>query len=119
MKRLINNVLLSAVMGVLFAACQSGGSENDTRRTNEQILQAVTEVDAIGQVVPAGDWALFYGPVAARIERLVVQAGDTVTEGQLLVLLERCNADLHLIEARAQLATLQAEHLPNKQQPGK
>src|SRR3546814_6719925 len=80
MKRLINNVLLSAVMGVLFAACQSGGSENDTRRTNEQILQAVTEVDAIGKVVPAGDWALISGPVAARIERLVVQAGDTRSE---------------------------------------
>lgn len=110
MKRLINNVLLSAVIGATFVACQSGGSESDTSRTNEQILQAVTEVDAIGKVVPADDWAIIASPVAARIQRLAVQAGDTVTEGQLLVLLESGNADLNVSEARAQLATLQAEN---------
>ena len=109
MKKITNNsFFLVGIVTTLFA-CGSGDTDEGSPRTNEQILQEVREVHAVGKVVPAGDWAIIASPVAARVQRRLVQTGDTVAAGQLLLLLEPGNADLEVAEARARLMSLQAE----------
>lgn len=108
MKKIINKCQLVGSI-VLLAGCQSAEKESENPRTNEQILEEVTEVNAIGKVVPASDWAIISSPASARIERILVQAGDSVAAGQPLLVLDGGNATLDLAEARARLAGLQAE----------
>ncbi len=105
--------MLSAML--VFWACQSADKE-DTPRTNEQILDEVTEVKAIGKVVPADDWSIISSTVAGRIQQIMVQAGDTVVRGQPLLILESGNADLDIAEARTRLISLQAENSTTNQE---
>ncbi len=109
MKKIINKCLWAGGL-VLLAGCQSAEKESDNSRTNEQILEEVTEVNAIGKVVPASDWAIISSPASARIQRILVQVGDSVALGQPLLVLDSGNAALDLAEARARLTSLQAEH---------
>lgn len=106
MKKIINNVWLGAVI-FLTAAC--GGGKEEAPRTQEQILEEVTLVQAIGKVVPEVDWAVVSSPVSAQILELQVREGDTVEAGQVLMRLDRGTADLGVEELQARLMSLAAD----------
>jgi len=110
MKKIIGRNRLFAMAACVLLGCQTGGRGTPVARTNEKILQEVTEVNAIGKVVPAGGWAIVASPVAARVHKLLARAGDTVTAGQPLLVLESGNAGLEVLGARSRLANLQAEN---------
>lgn len=102
------------VLTALLTGC--GGSEKEEPRTQEEILAEVKVVQAIGKVMPEGDWALVSSPVSARILELNVQEGDTVEAGQVLLVLERGTADLGLEEIRARLVGLEAEQQSTREE---
>src|SRR5690554_2122291 len=113
MKKIINKHVLLALITVwaLASACGSRRQDDEREsRTNEQILAEVSTVKAIGKVVPASDWAVISSPVNSRIHEILVQEGDTVQSGQILVALESQDAALRVREAQARLAGLEAEH---------
>lgn len=92
-------------------ACSRNDQKSaEVRKSNEQILEDVDMIMAIGKVVPATDWAVIAGNTAARIREIHVREGDTVTKGQELIVLDNGNAELDVAEAKEQLLRLQAEH---------
>jgi len=109
MKRIITNRWLSIGLCVL-GACQSADKTPPASRTNEQILREVTQVHAVGKVIPASGWAIISSPVPARVLQLLIHEGDTVCIGQPLLELESGTIDLDIAEAGARLASLQAEY---------
>lgn len=109
MKKIINSLIPVLLALVWMTACQSNIGD-EVPRTNEEILEEVKVVKAIGKVVPLGDWAIVSSPTAARILEINVQEGDSVFEGQVLMLLDRGTADLDVGEARARLVSLRADH---------
>lgn len=106
----IASLLTAAAFFVLSPQLVScGASEQEVARTQEEILAEVDMVQAVGKVMPEGDWATLSSPVSARILELRVQEGDPVEEGQVLLVLESGTADLGLDEIRARLRSLEAE----------
>lgn len=105
--------------GIVITACGGQNQSEETSRTNEQILAEISEVQAIGKVAPADDWAIISSPVAARIQHILVAAGDTVAQGQPLLLLEPGNAALDIAEAEARLASVQADNRSTLEELGK
>lgn len=99
----------------LLCACQGGDQTDKGAKTEQEILQEVTFVHAIGKVSPAADWVVISSPIAARIQQLLVTEGDSVVAGQLLMLLENGTSDLDVDVAKARLNSLRAEHLTTGQ----
>lgn len=95
------------VCSMLLASC--GGEKKEVPRTQEQLLDSVEEVQAVGKVVPADDWTLVTTEVSGKITEILVKEGDTVQQGQTLFVLSSGNADLDVEEARAKLLTLVAD----------
>ncbi|NGM73266.1 efflux RND transporter periplasmic adaptor subunit [Sphingobacterium sp. SGL-16] len=110
MKKIINNLCLILILGSLAYACSSDKKENENSKTNEQILQEVNEVKAIGKVVPAEDYAIISSATAGRIAKLFVQEGDSVQKDQILFELEYGNSSLDVKQATAQLNSLRAQN---------
>src|SRR5690554_1151058 len=115
MKKIITDyAAFLLVISGLFAAC--GGSETEEPRTQEEILAEVQVVQAIGKVMPEGDWAVLSSPISARVLELHVQEGDTVQAGQVLLVLESGTADLGLEEIRARIKGLEAEQQSTREE---
>lgn len=110
MKKIINNLSLILLLGSLTYACSSDKKEKENSKTNEQILQEVNEVKAIGKVVPAEDYAIISSATAGRIANLFVQEGDSVQKDQILFELESGNSSLDVKQATAQLNSLRAQN---------
>ena len=110
MKKIINNLSLILVLSVLAYACSSDKKEKENSKTNEQILQEVNEVKAIGKVIPAEDYAIISSATAGRIVKLLVQEGDSVQKDQTLFELESGNSSLDIKQATAQLNSLRAQN---------
>lgn len=95
------------VCATLMASC--GGEKKEVPRTQEQILDLVEVVQAVGKVVPADDFTLVTAEISGKITDILVKEGDTVQQGQTLIVLSSGNADLDVEEARAKLFTLTAD----------
>ncbi len=116
MRKIISKESRFAVLFVLTALIFACGSkkEEESTRTNEQVLEEVSVVKAVGKVVPETNWAIVSSPVAARIIEINVQEGDSVVKGQSLITLDQGTANLDVQEARARLRSLQTEHLSTR-----
>lgn len=110
MKKIINRFYFVLIISVLATACSSDKKEEENTKTNEQILQEVNEVKAIGKVVPAQDYAIIASVTAGLINKLFVQEGDSVKIGQLLFELVPGNSSLDVQQATAQLISLRAQN---------
>lgn len=98
------------MLSVLATACTSDKKEEENTKTNAEILQEVTEVKAIGKVVSADDYAVIASATAGQINNILVQEGDSVQKGQLLLELGAGNSSLDIEEAKAQLNSLRAQN---------
>lgn len=98
------------MLSVLATACTSDKKEEENTKTNAEILQEVTEVKAIGKVVSAEDYAVIASATAGQISNILVQEGDSVQKGQLLLELGAGNSSLDIEEAKAQLNSLRAQN---------
>lgn len=98
------------MLSVLATACTSDKKEEENTKTNAEILQEVTEVKAIGKVVSADDYAVIASATAGQISNILVQEGDSVQKGQLLLELGAGNSSLDIDEAKAQLNSLRAQN---------
>lgn len=112
MKKTTNKVLklACAVLSAALMACQGSNDEEQSAKTEAEILQSVNFVHAIGKVSPAEDWVVISSPIAARIQQLLVDEGDSVKMGQLLMRLESGTSSLDVDVARAKLQSLRMDH---------
>ena len=114
MKKILNNTrgittALTTVLaaGLLLSSC--GGDKEPESRTQEEIMNEVNTIKAIGKVVPEDGWSIVSSSTEGIILRLEVQEGDTVSQGQLLMVLDPGNAELDVLEAQARLRSLEEE----------
>jgi multidrug resistance efflux pump len=98
------------MFSVLATACTSDKKEEENTKSNTEILQEVTEVKAIGKVVSADDYAVIASATAGQISNILVQEGDSVQKGQLILKLGTGNSSLDIEEAKAQLNSLRAQN---------
>lgn len=98
------------MLSVLATACTSDKKEEENAKSNTDILQEVTEVKAIGKVVSADDYAVIASATAGQINNILVQEGDSVQKGQLILKLGAGNSSLDIEEAKAQLNSLRAQN---------
>ena len=94
----------------LLTACSSNVNKEENAKTNEQILQEVSEIKAIGKVVPAEEYAIISSAITGKIEKIFVNEGDSVQKDQLLFELEVGNSSLDIQQANAQLNSLRAQN---------
>ncbi|TCR09057.1 CusB/HlyD membrane fusion family barrel-sandwich protein [Sphingobacterium sp. JUb78] len=83
-------------------ACTSD-KKPKTSHTNKQILQDITEIKAIGKIIPSEDWAIIASTTAAIIKQVLIKEGDTVQAGELLVLLDKGNITLDIEQEQTKL----------------
>src|SRR5690606_40924769 len=101
MKKIINKLQFILMFSVLATACTSDKKEEKNTKTNAEILQEVTEVKAIGKVVSADDYSVIASATAGQISNILVQVGDSVQKGQLILKLGAGNSSLDIEEAKA------------------
>ena len=109
MKKIINKVTTCFLIFTSLLSCQSKDKEQS--KTNAEILQEVTEVKAVGKVIPAEEWAVISSTTTAAIRQVLIQEGDTVHEGQTLIILDAGTADFDVNEAKAKLISQQKNSL--------
>ena len=111
MKKIINNYSISifAYTLLLVQACQDK-KEQETTKTNTEIINEVNTVIGVGKVVPKDGWAKISSPITARIYRILVEEGDSVQlDEPLFQLLDNNNVDSDLEEAKLRLSNLYAQ----------
>ncbi|WP_159637594.1 efflux RND transporter periplasmic adaptor subunit [Sphingobacterium composti Ten et al. 2007 non Yoo et al. 2007] len=110
MKKIINRFRFIFLIGALASSCSSDKKQEENTKTNEEILQEVNEVKAIGKVVPANDYAIIASSTFGLINKIFVQEGDSVQKGQLLFELDPGNSTLDVQQATAQLNSIRAQN---------
>ncbi|HLU16695.1 MAG TPA: efflux RND transporter periplasmic adaptor subunit [Edaphocola sp.] len=116
MKKIINS---TALLLALFASCTSKKEEKAPNKSNQEILEAVSEVHAIGKITSAEDWAVVAAGAQGIIQKIMVGEGETVRAGQTLLMLEADNAQLDVAQAGTQLNSLKAEYNAQQQELNK
>src|SRR5690606_13467591 len=108
MKKTTNKVLklACAVLSAALMAWQGSNDEEQSAKTEAENLQSGNFVHAIGKVRPAEDWVVSSSPIAARIQQLLVDEGDSVKMGQLLMRLESGTSSIDVEVARAKPQSL-------------
>ena len=92
-------------LAIILSGC--GGSTEETA-TPEVEVDFVPVVSVTGEVIPAV-WATVSAQAGGTVMEVLVEPGDEVTEGDLLVLLDSIDAQLALQQAGAALEAAQAE----------
>ena len=110
MKKIINNLSILLLAVTFFYSCSSEKKEKENNKSNEQILQEVTEVKAIGKIISADDYAIISSSTSGKIRNIFVKEGDSVLKNQLLFELESGNSSLEIEQAIAQLYSLRAQN---------
>ena len=103
MKRTI--IVGLVVLAVILSAC--GGSAEETA-TPEVEIEFTPVVSVTGEVVPAV-WATVGGQSGGTVLEVLVQVGDEVAAGDLLVRLDPTDAQLAMQQAEAAVETAQAQ----------
>lgn len=102
MKKIINRIALTTAIVMITMACTSD-KKPKTSHTNKQILQDVTQIKAIGKIIPSEDLAIIASTTTAIIKQVLIKEGDTVQAGQLLVLLDKGNITLDIKQEQTKL----------------
>ncbi|MCA5004822.1 efflux RND transporter periplasmic adaptor subunit [Sphingobacterium bovistauri] len=110
MKKIINKLSIFTLTITLLNSCSSEKKEKENSMTNEQILNAITDVKAIGKVVPADDIAIISSITSGRVSKIHVNEGDSVYENQLIIELESGNSSLDIEQAIAQFNSIRAKN---------
>jgi HlyD family secretion protein len=107
-KIVIAVVLVAAVLGVggwVYMTYLAPQPETET--PSEPVEEPTRVVSATGVVLPLR-WATLSFKMAAQVEQVLVQQGDQVEEGQVLVQLDTRDLEEGVAQAQAALATAQA-----------
>jgi HlyD family secretion protein len=94
-----------AVLAVLLSGCGGGAEETPTP---ELELDFVPVVSVSGEVVPE-EWATLSAQTGGTVMEVLVEQGDEVAAGDLLVQLEPTDAQLVVQQAEAAVKTAQAQ----------
>ncbi len=106
-----NRIFCILLIFMLFVALFScGNKKEEKQQSNKEILEEIKEIKAVGKVVSAKDWTIISSNTSARIKELMIEDGDSVSKGQLLMQLEAGNTDLDVQQAQAQLNSLNKEN---------
>jgi multidrug efflux pump subunit AcrA (membrane-fusion protein) len=113
----MQRISLAIVTGILVLGLAGCAGQGEETATPEVALDFVPVVSVTGEVVPAR-WATISAQANGRATEVLVEPGDEVAEGDLLVRLDSTDAQLALQQAeaaleaaRAQLALLEAPPL--------
>ncbi|UZJ62999.1 biotin/lipoyl-binding protein [Sphingobacterium sp. KU25419] len=109
MKKITNRLTIMIVIAMIACACSSDKKPRATQ-SSDHILKQVSEVKAIGKIIPTEDWALIASSTPALIKEVLVKEGDTVTKGQILIKLEQGNAPLDIKQEQAKLNSIKAQN---------
>jgi HlyD family secretion protein len=101
------------LVALALAGC-GGGAEEMPTPIPESALESVVSVT--GEVVPA-KWATFSIQTGGIVEDVLVEVGDEVQAGDLLIKLDTVDAELAVYEAEAQLASVTAKVQQLEAQP--
>lgn len=105
-------VVIAWMAGAFRDAIPPGIADEPRRPPPEGLLTVETTVAPLTETVPATISArqatTVSSRIIARITRIHVRAGDTVTEGQLLLELERSDLESRLSQAREQVRAVSA-----------
>jgi HlyD family secretion protein len=98
-------LLIIVTLAFSLAGCGGGAGETPTPMP-EPAFESLVSVT--GKVVPA-DWATLSIQTGGTVDQVLVEPGDEVQAGDLLVKLDTTDAELAVQEAEAQLASARAE----------
>ncbi len=112
---MIRNIILSTIALSVLAGCSGGKDNKAAQETTEEAIPVkvltleptsiATTLDYTADL--QADEEVYYAPSAAgRIEKIHVEVGDRIKEGQLLVEMDRTN----LIQAEVELKNLETEY---------
>ncbi len=104
MKRYVWIVIL-ALMLVGLVACESNGEAEPTPQAMEEFTPMVS---VTGRVAPA-QWATIGAQTGGMVEAVIVEVGDAAAAEDVLVRLDDADAELALKQARATLASAEAQ----------
>lgn len=105
MKTLIKVVVISLLSLGLWGCSGLGVARPEATPPPAEDIERV--VSATGVVVPAR-WATLGFQMSGRVERVMVEPGDQVEEGELLIELDSADLEYAVSQAQAALATSQA-----------
>jgi HlyD family secretion protein len=112
-RRQLASITALALAALVLVGC-GGGAEETPMPLPEQAFESVVSVT--GEVVPAR-WATVSMQTGGVVEQVLVEVGDEVAAGDLLVQLHTVDAELALHEAEAQLANATAQVQQLEAQP--
>lgn len=112
---MIRNIILSTIALSVLAGCSGGKDNKAAQETTEEAIPVkvltleptsiATTLDYTADL--QADEEVYYAPSAAgRIEKIHVEVGDRIKEGQLLVEMDRTN----LVQAEVELKNLETEY---------
>ena len=113
MKRLLVLISMVTLIALALAACGGGAEETPTPVLGPSFTSLVS---VTGEVVPA-EWAVLSIETGGVVKNVMVEPGDEVEAGDLLVQLDTVDAELAIQEAEAQLANAQANLQQLRGQP--
>lgn len=105
MKTLTQVIVISLLSLGLWGCSGFGASPPEATPPPAEDIERV--VSATGIVIPA-QWATLSLEISGRAERVLVEAGDQVEEGELLIQLDSTDLENAVAQAEAALATSQA-----------
>jgi len=98
-------VVIVAAAALFAAAIMNGGEEIETVKLQPGTI--IRQVEETGYVQPVSDY-FFEATQAARVDRILVETGQYVDEGETLVVLENLDLGVQIAEASVRLAQMQA-----------
>jgi HlyD family secretion protein len=103
--RKVSLVIIVSVLTLLFSSCGAMQEETPTPEIEEEYVPVVS---VTGEVVPAV-WATVGAQTGGTVVEVLVERGDEVTVGDLLVRLDPTDAQLAVQQAEAALETARAQ----------
>lgn len=111
--RKVSLVIIVSVLTLLFSGCGGMREETPTPEIEEEYVPVVS---VTGEVVPAV-WTIAGAQTGGTVVEVLVEQGDEVTAGDLLVRLDPTDAQLAVQQAEAALETAQAQLMLLKAAP--
>jgi multidrug resistance efflux pump len=113
MNKAVSLISMAAAMVLVLIGCIGGGEETPTPIPEPDFGSLIS---VTGEVVPV-EWAVLNIRTDGTVADVLVDTGDEVEAGSLLVKLDTVDAELRLHEAEAQLASARAQLAQLEGQP--